>query len=350
MKKNNNIVSKDITIFSALKLMDEIKRKLLYIVEENNKFLGVLSLGDIQRAIINKTPLDKPIHSILRKIITTASTSQSFDDIKSVMLANRTESMPVIDEKGYLVRIVEWDEITTEVVSETKEEIALPVVIMAGGKGSRLKPLTNVFPKPMIPIGDKTIAEDIMDSFIEYGCTKFWFSVNYMADRIQYYFDKYSKGNYDISYFQEGIPLGTAGSLRLLKGKINQTFFVTNCDIIIEQDYAEILNYHRDNKNEMTVAAALKSFKIPYGTIETRENGLLDSMQEKPEFHMHINTGFYILEPHLIDEIPENTSYNMTSLIEKLQSESRRVGVFPVLENSWKDIGDWREYLQLIGK
>jgi NDP-sugar pyrophosphorylase family protein len=144
--------------------------------------------------------------------------------------------------------------------------------------------------------------------------------------------------------------LGTAGSLSLLKGKIDKTFFVTNCDIKIDQDYAEILKYHLENKNELTVVAAVKSYEIPYGTIETKENGLLASMAEKPEIRLNINTGFYILEPQLIDEIPQDTFYNITDLIEKLQSEGRRVGVFPVTQNSWKDIGEWKEYLHLIGK
>ena len=151
-----------------------------------------------------------------------------------------------------------------------------------------------------------------------------------------------------MSYFQEDKPLGTAGSLHLLKGKINTTFFVTNCDIIIEQDYTDIYKYHKENNNEITVVAAIKQYPIPYGTITTKENGLLDSIIEKPEIIYKINTGFYILEPHLLDEIPINTFYHITTLIDKLQKENRNIGVFPISQGSWLDMGDWDNYLRNV--
>jgi dTDP-glucose pyrophosphorylase len=344
----NNIANKNLTLISALKLMDDIKRKLLFIVEEDNKFIGVLSLGDIQRAIINQKPLNTPIVEILRKIITIAHPSQTFDEIRQIMIERRTEAMPIIDDMGYLTKIVYWEDIIGDETLKTKEKLHLPVVIMAGGKGTRLKPLTNVLPKPLIPIGQKTIIEDIMDTFISYGCDAFFVSINYRSEIIKYYLNNQTEKDYNIRYFQETKPLGTAGSLHLLDNAITSTFFVTNCDILIDQDYAEILHYHRENKNELTVVAALKTYSIPYGTIETGNSGLLNSITEKPELTFNINTGFYILEPHLINEIPQDQFYHITMLIEKLRAENRRVGVFPVSENSWTDIGEWKEYLKLI--
>ena len=141
--------------------------------------------------------------------------------------------------------------------------------------------------------------------------------------------------------------MGTAGSLRLLKDKINSTFFVSNCDILIEEDYSEILNYHRNNHNELTVVAAVKTISIPYGTITTGENGILESIEEKPTLSFKINTGLYILEPSLIDEIPDEF-YHITHLMDKLKSEGRRVGVYPISQNDWKDMGEWNEYLKMI--
>lgn len=344
----NNIVSTDLTIISALKLMDEIKQKLLIIVEKDNKFIGVLSLGDIQRAIINKKALETPIKEILRQLITIASVEQSFDEIKQIMFEKRVEAMPVIDNNGYLVKVIYWEDIIGEDNYKNLEQINLPIVIMAGGQGSRLKPLTNVIPKPLIPIGEKTILEDIMDSFIQYGCNKFFITVNYRADIIKYYIEKQTTNKYNVKYYQEDTPLGTAGSLHLLDNEINETFFVTNCDIIIDQDYSEILKYHRTNNNEITVVAAIKTYSIPYGTLETKEDGLLSTITEKPDISFKINTGLYILEPHLLKEIPKNKFFHITTLIEKLQKENRRVGVFPISQNSWKDIGEWKEYLKLI--
>ena len=142
--------------------------------------------------------------------------------------------------------------------------------------------------------------------------------------------------------------MGTAGSLSLLKDQIKETLFVSNCDILIDQDYSEVLKYHRENKNEITVVAALKHYPIPYGTIETGENGRLLELIEKPEISFKINTGIYILEPHLLNEIPENVVFHMTQLIKNVNKRNGLVGVFPVSEKSWKDIGDWDEYYQNI--
>jgi dTDP-glucose pyrophosphorylase len=345
-----SVTHKNHTILSAMKLMDEIKRKVLFIIDEKQKFIGVLSVGDLQRAIINQFALDTPVQKILRKHITVASTKQSREEIKHKMIEDRVESMPVIDEKGYLKEVIYWEDIIKEKQKPPNEQLNLPVVIMAGGKGTRLQPITNVIPKPLIPIGNKTMLEDIMDSFIEFGCHKFYISVNYRSDIIEYYLKNQTQIKYDATLFSETKPLGTAGSLHLLENKISGTFFVTNCDIIIDEDYSEILRYHRENKNELTVIAALKNYPIPYGTIETKENGILESITEKPELTFKINTGLYILESHLIQEVPKNEFFHITSLINKLQKEKRRVGVFPVSENSWTDIGDWKEYMKYINE
>ena len=343
----NIVVSSDITLMFALKHMDSIGRKLLILADEN-VFKGVLSIGDIQRAIINKVDLDSPALEIVRKIITVASIHDSKESIKQQMLSLRTECMPVIDDEKQLKDIIFWEDIIDSITEPSLRSIDIPVIIMAGGKGTRLKPLTNVIPKPLIPVGDKTMIETIIGSFQKHNCKEFYLSVNYKAELIEYYLEKNAPKDISISYFKEETPLGTAGSLHLLKDKITSTFFVTNCDIIVDQDYAEILDYHKKNKNELTVVAALKHISIPYGTIETGPSGILEAIKEKPELTYMINSGLYILEPNLINEIPENEFYHITTLINKLKDEGRRVGVFPVSEKSWKDIGEWKEYFNYI--
>ncbi len=338
------------SILNTLKKMDELKRKLL-IVTHNNKYYSLISIGDLQRAIIKNENLNSPIDIILRNGVSVATEGDNINEIKQTMLKLRIEFMPIISIENEIINVLFWEELFTEGEKQkTTSQFNLPVVIMAGGKGTRLSPLTNILPKPLIPIGEKTIIEDIMDKFVNCGCANFFISVNYKADLIKYYFDSLSNPNYSIKYFQETKPLGTAGSLHLLKDQIKSTFFVSNCDIIIEQDYADVLNYHRANKNEITVVAAIKNIQIPYGTIQTKENGLIDSLSEKPEYTFKINTGFYILEPHLIAEIPEDTFFHITYLIEKLYKEDRKVGVFPISEGSWTDIGNWEEYLRSITK
>ena len=345
--KANNLIPPETTIVSALKIMDSIGQKLLIIVE-GEKFVGVLSIGDIQRAIINQKNLEAPVTEILRSIITVANVDESEESIRRKMIELRTESMPVIDDEGFLKDVIFWEDIIGGESKRKKTQISAPVIIMAGGKGTRLKPLTNVLPKALVPIGDKTIIEEIMDSFAEHGCRDFFISVNYKAEMIEYYLDGELNGKYNVSYFKEEMPLGTAGSLHLLKGEIKDTFFVTNCDIIVDQDYAEILAYHKESQNELTVVAALKHISLPYGTIETGENGVLTNLTEKPEMTFLINSGLYILEPHLIREIPQNTFFHIITLIEKLKEQNRKVGVFPVSEKSWKDIGEWKEYFKFL--
>lgn len=338
------IISKSFTIKQALKRMDEIDQKLL-IIMEGATLINVLSIGDIQRAIIKNESLETNVLSITRNNPRLGKANQSRDDLKKLMIEFRMEVMPIIDDAHALVDVIFWSDIFKGTDKPVKRnDLNLPVVIMAGGFGSRLKPITNVIPKALIPLGNKTMLELIMDNFKSVGCNTFHLSVNYKADFIKYYFDQLGDISIQLSYFQEDKPLGTAGSLSLLKGQINETFFVSNCDILIEQDLSEIFEYHRENANELTVVAVLKSHVIPYGTLETGENGQLLDLVEKPEFLYKINSGIYILEPHLLNEIPENTFYHITELMDKLIKEERKIGVFPVNQNSWKDVGTWTEY------
>jgi dTDP-glucose pyrophosphorylase len=340
MTFRNRFLEANATILDALKKMDLLDRKLLLVFEQE-LFIGLVSIGDIQRAIIKNQSLDCSLKSILRGNFRYANTSLSFEEIREMMIQYRMEMLPVIDEDKNLVEVHFWEDIFHQKEQEI-DYFNIPVVIMAGGLGTRLRPLTNVLPKPLIPIGEKTMLEEIFDRFHRYGCNQFYISVNYKSELIKFYLNSLNLP-YNIDCFLEEKPLGTAGSLHLLRGKINQTFFVTNCDIIIEDDYANILKYHKESKNEITLVAALKHFAIAYGTLKTGRDGQLLELKEKPELTFKINSGMYVLEPHLIDEIPENEFFHITYLIEKVKQRGGKVGVFPVSEKSWKDIGDFRE-------
>lgn len=340
-------IDKSTSIIAALKQMDKKKHKLLLVLDKG-LFYSLLSIGDIQRAIIANITLDNPVSEILRPEVRVAKPTDNKEQIKTRMLEKRNDFMPIVDADKRVVDVIFWDDLFESKREKENPQLNLPVVIMAGGQGARLKPLTNVLPKPLIPIGDQTILEDIMDRFTDCGCHDFYISVNYKAEVIKQYFQNLQNPAYNIAYFQEDKPLGTAGSLHLLKNKINSTFFVSNCDIIIDEDYDEILDYHRKNGNEITVVAALKNYAIPYGTLETGSSGRLESIQEKPDVTFKINTGMYILESHLITEIPENEFYHITYLIDKLVREDRKVGVFPINEGSWTDIGSWEEYMKYV--
>ena len=339
----NIIINKEKTLLDVLKIMDTIERKLLVICE-NNRFIGVISIGDIQRAILNKQDLSANVVDYVRSDIIYARVTDSPDYIKSVMLENRIESMPVVDSNNLLVNIYEWEDFFGDRYS--CKSVDCPVVIMAGGKGTRLKPLTNVIPKPLIPVSDKTIIEEIMNKFICAGCNEFYVSLNYKSDYVKSFFEKKEYNN--IKFINEKKPLGTGGSLALLKGILQKTFFVSNCDILVDVNFSDLYEYHNKQKNIATLVSVLKSYSIPYGIIETSENGIISDMREKPCFSYQINSGVYIIEPKLLDYVNYDESIDLPSLLLRAKSNGEKIGAFPVSEGSWRDMGNWDDYLKMI--
>lgn len=346
LKLKQRCVNTKLTLLDALKFMGATSFRSLLVLDSDNNFNGILSIGDVQRAIIKNLPMGTEILNVLRAKPRIASLDTPAEIIKEEMLKFRMEFMPVVHNKK-VVKIFFWEDMFLNKEMPPKSQLNIPVIIMAGGIGSRLKPLTNVLPKPLIPIGEQTIIEEIFQRFNYYGCNNFFISVNYKADLIEFYLKKQNLP-YRLEFFRERKPLGTAGSLSLLKGIINETVFVSNCDILIDQDYSEIVDYHRSNHNEITIVAALKHFPIEYGIIKTAKSGRLVELTEKPEFTFKINSGMYILEPHLLNEIPENKVFHLTSLINIIMKRNGRIGVFPVSESSWRDIGNWKEYQSAI--
>jgi CBS domain-containing protein len=257
------IIEPNKTILFALKMMDELGLKSLIVSSNDNILEGILSIGDIQRAIIRNVSLENFVFSILRPNPRVLYENLSLTKVKDYMVTFRMEFLPVIEKNtNEILKVYFWSDFFQDKVMAPSKQFNLPVVIMAGGYGKRMKPLTNIIPKPLIPFGEKTIIENIFDRFERHGCKTFYLSVNYKAELIDYYLSE-QKLCYNLEYIKEACPLGTAGSLSLLKDKIKKTFFVSNCDILIEQDYSEILNYHYENKNEITIVAALKHFPNP---------------------------------------------------------------------------------------
>lgn len=345
-KIENRSISSSESLLAALKLMDAQKVKMLFVFDKEH-FVSILTIGDIQRAIVKNIALETPVAQVVGLNKKFAYVGDSMDNIREKMLRLRAECMPVLDEQGELADVIFWRDLFENEETDLRPKIDLPVVIMAGGKGTRLKPITNVIPKPLVPIGDKTILETILDQFESIGCKKFYMSVNYKADIMKYYLGQLDH-KYDIEFFQEDKPLGTIGSVSLLKGKITTPFFLSNCDSINEQDYRDVYDYHVENHNDLTIVTMVKSFKIPYGVIETGEDGLMTSLSEKPELTYQVNTGVYILNPTCIEEIPEGEFFHITHLMEKIKARGGRVGCFPVSEHAWKDMGEWPEYLKMI--
>lgn len=345
-KIKERVIQSSATVLQSLKKMDDAKVKMLFVFEEK-RFLSILTIGDIQRAIIKQVNLNESVSSIIDTNKTFAQANESKELVRKKMISFRCECMPVVDNNGNLVDVYLWNDIFQHSETDHRPKINLPVVIMAGGKGSRLKPITNVIPKPLVPVGEKTILEVIMDQFESIGCKKFYMSVNYKADMMEFYLSQLEH-KYDIEFFMEDKPLGTIGSVSLLKGKITTPFFVSNCDSINDQDYRDVYDYHVQNNNDLTIVTMVKSFKIPYGVIETGEDGIMTALREKPQLNYQVNTGAYILNPECIDEIPDGEFFHITHLMEKIKNRGGRVGCFPVSEGAWHDMGEWPEYLKMI--
>ena len=346
MDKNAIVINGTTTLIDALKKMDELDRKLL-IVCDNDVFIGVLSIGDIQRAIINKTNLNEQVKNHLRHDIVFSSIHDDRENIKEQMKKERIECMPVVNDSSELVDIIEWDE------AFSKEKFPLraidcPVVIMAGGKGERLKPLTNLIPKPLIPVSQKTIIEEIIDRFCEVSCSEFYLSINYKADVVREFFETMQNRAYSINYIVEEKPLGTAGSLWLLKTKIHRRFIVSNCDALIDVNLHDLIDFHIGNNNMATMVSVVKNVDIPYGVIETTNNGELQTLEEKPNRVLQVNCGLYVFEPEALSFINDNEFLNITDLLIRIKESGHKVGVFPIPEKSWKDMGNWTEYLKMI--
>lgn len=335
------IISPDSTVVEAMQHIDCNARGILFVTDKQLKLLGVITDGDIRRWLIQtgelKAPISKFMNTEPKKIA-----RKEHDKAREFMIQHSITALPVVTSKGAVSDIIFRDEQIemTKKPHEFLKDVAL--VIMAGGKGTRLYPYTKILPKPLIPIGDVPIMERIIDKFRDVGVKDFYATVNYRKSMIKSYFND-QVADYNICYVEEDKPLGTAGSLKLLPEKFDKPFIVTNCDILIHADYNDIYKYHVESGNELTIVSALKNIVVPYGVIHSSENGTVESMEEKPKLSYFVNTGMYILNPNLVDDIPQDEFFHMTHLADKLMNEGRRVGMYPISEDSFLDMGEFEE-------
>jgi dTDP-glucose pyrophosphorylase len=349
MKKLKNLlIGYDKPIKTALKRLDEEGRKVIFVSNEEEKLYGALTDGDIRRWILKTGGIEGSVNDICSKDPVYLQEDYSIDKVKDLMVTRKIEAIPIIDNRRKIVKILFWDDIFKEKKKEVTK-IDLPVVIMAGGKGVRLDPFTRVLPKSLIPIGDKTIIEMIMDEYAKFGMKDFYISINHKSKMIRAYFEEHNS-DYNFKFVEENIPMGTIGSLSFLKDNIKNPFFVANCDVIIKTDYSDIYSLHKKNKNAMTLVTSMQHHTIPYGVCETENSGKLKNIKEKPEFDFLVNTGMYLMNPEIIELIPQNRSFDIIELINLLKKKKYNIGIYPVSEKSWLDIGQWGEYKKTLKK
>lgn len=337
------LIKEDVTIKEAMRQMNSTGQKVLFIVDNDKKLLGSLTDGDIRRWILKEGSLNAKIENIYNKDPLSVTEPYNVEHIKKLMLDSGIEWIPVLNLRGKVVNILLWKEIFGGQAKAIGKKLSIPVVIMAGGQGTRLDPFTKILPKPLIPIGDKAIIEIIMDKFHYYGVNEFYLSVNHKAKMIKSYFEEMNT-KYTIRYIEEERPLGTAGGLKFLQGKIKGSLMVSNCDIIIDCDYSEIVDFHNNNDYDLTMVGSFRHFAIPYGVCEIKKNGLLAKIIEKPEYDFLVSTGMCVLKEKILKLIPKNEKFHITDLIKSAQRDGCKIGVFPISEKLWIDVGQWEEY------
>ena len=339
---NKHIVLNDNSIRQAIRTMDAGGIGFCVCIDNSEKVIGVLTDGDFRRAVLSEVSLDELVKNIINKNFRSVQKEHDRNEIREIFTDSVVQHIPVLDGSK-LIDIYTEEAFFGIDNRSSRTVLNNAVVIMAGGKGTRMDPFTRILPKPLIPVGNDPIIKVIMDEFRKFGMDDFHISINDKGQMIKAYFHDHDLP-YRIEYIEEDKPFGTAGSLLQMQGKFTEPFFVSNCDIIIHTDYLSVLDFHIKGEYDLTLIASMRHYVIPYGVCDVDNSGDLKCLKEKPEYDFLVNTGVYILEPKILELIPGDTYFDMTDLINKSQAKGMKVGVFPVSEKSWSDIGQWEEY------
>lgn len=352
MLKKDILILKTESIIDALKKLNKSGEKTLLVIDNKKRLLGTITDGDIRRYILSGKSLENDIGEVYnKKPIYIKKKDYSKKLAKKILIEKKIELLPIIDENNKVIDFTTWKQLFSDIEtsSSMKSEIKIPVVIMAGGKGTRLEPFTKILPKPLIPLGDKPVIEIIIDEFKKHGIYEYYLTLNYKGEIIESYFNNIRK-DYEIKYIKEEDFSGTAGSLKLIEEEITDIFIVSNCDVIVKANFEEVVNFHKNQNTSVTILSAIQHFKIPYGVTNFKEGGEVVDIVEKPEYTFTINTGVYVVNKNALQFIPEKSYFNMTDLIKSLIKNKKKVITYPVNENDYIDIGQWEEYKKAIEK
>jgi dTDP-glucose pyrophosphorylase len=335
---NNVLISEGQTIVNALKKLNiirDVSRLILFVENKQKQVVGSLTDGDIRRSLAQEANLQKKVGEICNKDFIYEEQTNGFLDLSRYRERN-IKILPLVNERKELVRIIDLE--------KTKSTLPLECMIMAGGRGKRLSPLTDSIPKPMLPLGMKPIIEHNIDRLISYGIRKFYISVKYLGEQIQDYFGDGSSKGVSIEYIWEEEPLGTAGALSLVEKFETEHVLLMNSDLFTNVDFEDLYLDMVNNKADMAVASTEYKVDVPYAVFET-DNDKVTAFKEKPSYVYHSNAGIYILNKTLINKIPKNEYYDITTLMESLVQEGGKLIHSPII-GFWIDIGKPVDYKQ----
>ena len=337
------IIDTEYTVKAAIEKMEKELIKAVVVVGTENKVAGLFANGDMRSFFLRGGNLSANICEAMNH---KPRLYHSVDEIETERESITRVIYPIVDDNDVIVDILDFESLQNSGrISDALKDI--PLVIMAGGKGTRLYPYTKILPKPLIPIGDVTITERIIESFKRYGCNNVIMILNHKANMIKAYLSELDK-DYRISFVEEDKFLGTAGGLKLIKDFVHTTFFLSNCDILVNADLECIYKTHIARKNKITFVCSMKDIVIPYGVIETDEDGMIKQMREKPGFSFLINTGLYMIEPDVLEDIGKDEFIHLPDLAQRYLDRGENVGVFPISEKSWLDMGQFNEMENMI--
>jgi len=319
-------------ITEAIRIIDESRLLIALVVDADNRLLGTITDGDIRRGILGSIPLDAPVSKIMNA--EPRVTPEGADDSARLAMMRDVEidQLPVVNPEGGVIGLILLKDLAT-----AEQGPSNWVLLMAGGTGSRLRPMTESTPKPLLKVGPKPLLETIIECFTEYGFRRFYVSVNYKAEQVKEYFGDGGRWGVEIRYIEENKRLGTAGALGLIPAPPEEPLIVMNADLLTKVNFKSLLDFHRKHKAQATMCVREYDFQVPYGVVNI-QNHLLAGIEEKPVQTFFVNAGIYVLEPELLRLVPENGHMDMTDLFELLIEAGHDTAVFPVREY-WLDIG-----------
>ncbi|MEK4244738.1 nucleotidyltransferase family protein [Psychrobacillus sp. FSL K6-2684] len=327
----NILVNENNTLLETMKIIDDSTMQFAAVVDKDQNLIGTVTDGDIRRGILRGEGLDVPIRQIMNPSPICASIENTYRDCLNLLKKHKLKQIPILSEDNKIIDIIFVDD-----DSATKNN-GNTVILMAGGLGTRLRPLTENIPKPMLNVGNKPILETIIEGFKQYGFTNFIISVNYKKEVIQDYFQDGAAFGVSISYIEENKRMGTAGALSLLKEKPTNPIFVMNGDLLTQVNFEQLLHFHEDTDAVATMCVREYEYQIPYGVIEI-DGQQLTSIKEKPVHRSFVNAGIYMISPEAFDLIPKGEFYDMPELYKRLMDKGENVSAFPIREY-WLDIG-----------
>ncbi len=339
----------ELSVAAAMERIDCNAKGILFLVDDRKRLMGSVTDGDIRRWLLKTGNLTAPVKDAMKKAPKFLFVKER-GRVQDILKQESITALPLLNSDCTVADIILADQAVKDVgLARTGELSGVPLVIMAGGRGTRLYPYTRILPKPLIPVAGTPIIERIIDAFAAYGLQRVYITVNYKKNMIKSYFTELDPG-YEIRYVEEDRPLGTGGSLKLIRERFDRPVIVSNCDSLVKADYAELYECHRRSGNQVTVVSALKNVVVPYGVLKLGENGEIIGMEEKPVHPYFINTGLYVLEPEVIDRIPDGIMFHMPHLMEAIMKDGGRVGMYPVSEDSFLDMGEFSEMKRMEEK